>query len=194
MCLIMEINSYLSCIEDEKIYYQKKALNDFREEDYRLLLDIFYYQEPQNKKESLDSYQVATDNHSLYNLGLDILNNDENYLFSLIKARIYTCDERSNREFCEQNRIYLSGYITYCLQKYNLFLASTILAFLAKFGCKDDFILTQHVDFILNQKTENGRIGYLNPLKSQPNIDLDLFYAVNLYSYKIISKIFSSRI
>lgn len=26
MCLIMEINSYLSCIEDEKIYYQKKLL------------------------------------------------------------------------------------------------------------------------------------------------------------------------
>lgn len=69
-------------------------------------------------------------------------------------------------------------------------MATVVLVFLLYYGdFYNDFLISQHCNFILSQKRLDGRVGYINPLLELNNFNEEEFYNVNKLCYQIISKI-----
>lgn len=59
---------------------------------------------------------------------------------------------------------------------------------------KDDPIIKQHIQFIMNQKRNDGKIGYINPLIQNGELDIEKFYKINLLSYLAVKKLYGEEI
>lgn len=176
-----EIHIYEQLLNNKELYLIKK-IKENNSLEYMFLFDIIYND---IYRKNFSDKNLKDENYQL----LDIMNSES--LINEIKKRVYNYTIESNKEFCISNKYILSGYITYYLQKYNLFMATVILVFLLYYGdFYNDFLISQHCNFILSQKRLDGRVGYINPLLKLNNFNEEEFYNVNNLCYKIISKIF----
>lgn len=172
-----EFHDYNLAINDYDFY--KSNIFNNNEYSHKIILDALYYKK--NCK-YLQSIRIGN------NILNPLLNDDE--LINIIEHRLSNGNYAENKSFFHNNRLFLSGYITYSLHNYNLYIASLILILFDVFDIKDSFIIKQHVDFILRQRRKDGKIGFLNPLIKLDDFDYDYFFSINDLVYKIINKIY----
>ncbi|MFM1525510.1 MULTISPECIES: hypothetical protein [Helcococcus] len=169
------LDNYIQALKNQQIY---KDIIINKEDSYSILLHIVYYDIfIQNKKNFLEQENLI------------FFESDDEKIVDLIRNRILYYSKKSNEKFCEMNRLFLLGNVTYYFQEYNLFLGSLILAFLIKFIKKNDLLITQNIEFLMMQKKKDGKIGYINPLNDNSLLDFEEFYKLNYFSYNVIKKL-----
>lgn len=172
-----EFHDYNLAINDYDFY--KSNIFNNNEYSHKIILDALYY-----KKNCKYLQSIRVENNILK------LSLNDAELINIIEQRLNSGNYEENKSFFQNNSLFLSGYITYSLHNYNLYIASLILILFDVFDIKDSFIIKQHVDFILRQKRKDGKIGFLNPLIKLDDFDYDYFFNINDLVYKIIKKIY----
>lgn len=142
-------------------------------------------QTPDHEASGHDSYQSFSRPeqdkelavHPLALLGLS----DEEVLNHL-RTYMKRCTPDEIARACQAETPIFSGLICYYFHQYNLYMAAVLILFMLVYDPDAHEYMQQHITFLRDQKRQDGRVGYINPLKDYTELDTEFFYKLNGYS------------